>query len=54
MKLKIDDDANVNVNVEHGIPVDDIQDVIDKVVDGAITLLVVGTVCAVLKTKLTR
>lgn len=36
MKLKIDD---ASVNVEHGIPVDDIQDVIDKVVDGGIVLI---------------
>jgi mannose/fructose/N-acetylgalactosamine-specific phosphotransferase system component IID len=52
MKLKIDDDANVNVNVEHGVPVEDIQDVIDKVVDGAITILVVGTICAIIKKQL--
>jgi hypothetical protein len=51
MKLKIDDDANVSVNVEHGIPTDDIQDVIDKVVDGAITVIVVGTIAQIIKAR---
>jgi hypothetical protein len=47
MRHKLVDDVNVNVKVD--IPTQDIEDVIDKVVDAAITLTVVFTAAQIFK-----
>lgn len=51
MRLKIDDDSNVSVNVEHAIPTDDIHDVIDKVVDGTIVIITTWTIAQIIKSR---
>lgn len=51
MKHKIADDINVNLNID--IPAEDLGDLIDKVVDGAVTIIAVATVAHILRKWLT-
>jgi hypothetical protein len=47
MKHKLVDDVNVNIKVD--IPAQDLEDLIDKAVDAAITITVVVTVAQIVK-----
>lgn len=49
MKHRIDDDVNVNVHISADLPKDDLAEVIDKVTDAAITIIVVSTAAHILK-----
>ncbi len=47
MKHKLTEDVNVNVKID--VPVEDLENLIDKVVDGAITIVAVATVAHIFK-----
>lgn len=49
MKHKFVDDANVNVNVDVDLPTEELEDLVDKVVDGAVTIIVVATAAHILR-----
>lgn len=51
MKHKIIDDVNVNVEHVHSheLPVDEIEELIDKVVDGVITVIAAATAAHILR-----
>lgn len=51
MKHTFVDDANVKVNVE--LPTEELEDLVDKVVDGAITIIAAATVAHILRKWLT-
>lgn len=52
MKHTIADDVNVNVNI--GIPAQDLEDLINQVVDATITITVVVTVAQIVKSYFTN
>lgn len=51
MKHVITEDVNVNLHVD--IPAEDLGNLIDKAIDGAITIITVATVAHILKGWLT-
>lgn len=51
MRHKFVDDANVNVNVE--LPTEELEDLVDKVVDGVVTIITAATVAHILRKWLT-
>jgi hypothetical protein len=47
MKHKFEDSIDINLKVE--IPVEDVENLIDKAVDGAITIIAIATVAHIIK-----
>lgn len=49
MKHKIDDEVRVRVTHEHDIPIEEVEDLIGKVVEGAVIIIAAATVASVIK-----
>jgi hypothetical protein len=53
MRHQFQDTLKITVDHEHSLPPEEVDHVVDKVVEGAITILVAGTVAYILARRLT-
>lgn len=53
MKHEFKDELRIKVDHEHEIQTDVIEELIDKVVEGAVTIIVVATVAHIFRKRLT-
>lgn len=53
MRHRFVDDANVNVNVDVDLPTEELEDLVDKIVDGVVTIIAATTVAHILRKWLT-
>lgn len=49
MKHKIDDEVRVRVTHEHDIPIEDVEHLIGKVVEGAVIIIAAATAAKAIK-----
>jgi hypothetical protein len=49
MKHRLVDDANVNVNVDVDLPIEELGELVDKIVDGVVTVIAVATVAHIFR-----
>jgi glutamate/tyrosine decarboxylase-like PLP-dependent enzyme len=52
VKHKIDDEVRVRVTHDHEIHIDDVEQLVDKVVEGALVLIAATTVARIIKKHL--
>lgn len=53
MKHEFKDELRIKVDHEHEIQPEVVEDLIDKVVDGAVTIIVVASIAHILRKRLT-
>lgn len=49
MKIRMEDDVDVNVHHDHDFDKQDVEDLIDKVVEGAVVIIAASTVSHILR-----
>lgn len=49
MKHKIDDEIRVRVTHDHDIPIEEVEDLVGKLVEGAVIIIAVSTAAHVIK-----
>lgn len=53
MKHEFKDELRIKVDHEHEIPLEEVHDLVDKIVDGAVTIIAVATTAHILRKWLT-
>lgn len=53
MKHEFRDELKITVDHEHSLPPEEVDHVVDKIVEGAITIIVAGTVAYIFARRLT-